>query len=149
MSVFQSLRRVLTIKGPKTDGAGMPSGHIPVHTTRPFRHVPVIQKHCRGDPQLRVEQNAPHTDCDVKGLDLEGDLLVIKRRLKGLGYCDSAVLNQLQATYGASREMRWALKGVERKLNEEKERKKAEDLEQELSYYRGWDKRRTVSDYTT
>lgn len=125
MSVFQSLRRTLTIKGPKTHGASMPSGHIPVHTTRPFRHVPVIQKHYRGDPQLRVEQNTPHTDCDFKGLDLEGDLLVIKRRLKGLGYRDSAVLDQLQAMYGASREMRWALKGVERKLNEEKERKKA------------------------
>lgn len=84
-----------------------------------------------------------------------------------MGYRDSAVLDRLQAMYGASREMRWALKGVERKLNEEKERKKAgmfssvikvysevltlltEDLEQELSYYRGWDKRRTVSDYTT
>ncbi|KAG5748604.1 hypothetical protein H9Q69_005760 [Fusarium xylarioides] len=149
MSIYQALRRALTTNGPKTHGTCLPSGHTPVHTTRPFRHVPVIQKHYRGDPQLRKEQDALRIDRDARDLDLEGDLLAIRRRQKGFGYRDSKVLNQLEAMYAASRESRWALKGVERRLKEERERKQAEDLEQGLRYYRGWDKRRTVSDYTT
>ncbi|KAF4496302.1 hypothetical protein FAGAP_7558 [Fusarium agapanthi] len=149
MSIYQTLRRALTIKGPKPNATGVPSGHTLVHTTRPFRHVPVIQKHYRGDPQFRKEQDAPCIDRDFKDLDLEGDLLALKRRLRGLGYRDSNILNQLRAKYGASRGTHWVLNGVDRKLNEERERKKAEDLEQELHYYRGWDKRRSVSDYTT
>ncbi|QKD62804.2 uncharacterized protein FOBCDRAFT_209485 [Fusarium oxysporum Fo47] len=123
MSVFQSLRRAFPIKGPKSHGTGFQSGHTPVHSTRPFRHVPVIQKHYRGDPQLRKDEDAPRIDRDIK--ELEGDLLAIKMRLKGLGYRDSDVLNQLEAMYGASRETLWALNDVKRKLNEERERKKA------------------------
>ncbi|KAF4443795.1 hypothetical protein FACUT_1076 [Fusarium acutatum] len=128
MSIFQALRRALTTNGPKTHGTGLPSGHTPVHTTRPFRHVPVIQNHYRGDPQLRKEQDALRLGRDVRDLDLEGDLLVLKRRLRGLGYRNSNVLNQLEAMYGASREARWAFKGMERQPNEERERKKAESL---------------------
>jgi len=82
----------------------------------------VIQKHYRGDPQLRKDEDAPRIDRDIK--ELEGDLLAIKMRLKGLGYRDSDVLNQLEAMYGASRETLWALNDVKRKLNEERERKK-------------------------
>jgi hypothetical protein len=123
MSVFQSLRRAFPTKGPKSHGTGFQSGHTPVHSTRPFRHVPVIQKHYRGDPQLRKDEDAPRIDRDIK--ELEGDLLAIKMRLKGLGYRDSDVLNQLEAMYGASRETLWALNDVKRKLNEERERKKA------------------------
>nr|RBQ87794.1 hypothetical protein FVER53263_10736 [Fusarium verticillioides] len=146
MSIFQALRRALTTKGPQPHGTGVPSGHIPVHTTRPFRHVPVVERHYRGDPRRRKEQDGLHIDREARDLDLEGDLLVIKRRQKGFGYRDSKVLDQLEAMYEALRESRWALKN---KLHEERERKKAEDLEQELRYYKVWDKRRTVSDYTT
>ncbi|KAF5576806.1 hypothetical protein FPANT_10765 [Fusarium pseudoanthophilum] len=149
MSMFQALRRTLTTKSPQPHGSCVPLGHIPVHTTRPFRHVPVVDRHYRGDPQRRKEQGTLRIDREARDLDLEGDLLVIKRRQKGFGYRDSKVLDQLEAMYEASRESRWALKNVERKLHEARERKKAEDLEQELRYYRGWDKRRTVSDYTT
>ncbi|KAF5723667.1 hypothetical protein FMUND_1601 [Fusarium mundagurra] len=149
MSIYQALRRALTTNGTKTHGTGLISRHTPVHTTRPFRHVPVIQNHYCGDPQLCKEQNALRIDRETRDLDLEGDLLVIRRRQKGFGYRDSKVLDQSEAMYEASRKSRWALKDVERKLHEERERKKAEDLEQELRYYRGWDKRRKVSDYTT
>ncbi|KAF5602157.1 uncharacterized protein FSUBG_7832 [Fusarium subglutinans] len=141
MSIYQALRRALTTKGPKPNSTGAPTVHTPVHTTRPFRHVPVVQKHYGDDLQLHKEQEAPRIDREFKYLDLERDLLALERRLKGLGYRDSNVLHQLWAKYGASRETRWALKGVERRLNEEKERKKVEDLEQELRYYRGWDKK--------
>ncbi|KAF5683822.1 hypothetical protein FDENT_7001 [Fusarium denticulatum] len=149
MSIFQALRRAVTTKAAQPHGTGVPSGHIPVHTTRPFRHVPVVERHYRGDPQRRKEQDALRIDREARDLDLEGDLLLIKRRQKGFGHRDSKVLDQLEAMYEASRESRWALKDVERRLKGERERNQAEDLEQELRYYKGWDKRRTVSDYTT
>ncbi|KAF5577530.1 hypothetical protein FPCIR_12066 [Fusarium pseudocircinatum] len=149
MSIFQALRRALTTKGLQSHGTGVPSGHIPVHTTRHFRHVPVVERHYRGDPQRRKEQNALRIDREARDLDLEGDLLVIKRRQKGFGHRDSKVLDHLEAMYEASREAHWALKDMELRLKEERERKQAEDLEQELRYYRGWDKKRTASDYTT
>ncbi|KAF5982597.1 hypothetical protein FBULB1_4214 [Fusarium bulbicola] len=149
MSLYQALRRALTTKGPKPNATGVPTVHAPVHITRPFRHVPVVQKHYGDDLQLHKEQEAPRIDRGFRDLDLEGDLLALRKRLKGMGHRDSNVLNQLRAKYGPSRETRSAFKDVERKLNEKKERKKAKYLEQELRYYRGWDKKRTVSDYTT
>ncbi|KAF5545462.1 hypothetical protein FNAPI_9138 [Fusarium napiforme] len=149
MSIFQALRRALTTKGPQPHGTGVPSGHIPVHITRPFRHVPVVERHYRGGLRRRKEQDDLRLDREARDLDLEGDLLIIKRRQKGFSYRDSKVLDELEVMYEASRESRWALKNVEHKLHEKRERKKAEDLEQELRYYRGWDKRRAVPDYTT
>ncbi|KAF4957030.1 hypothetical protein FGADI_3444 [Fusarium gaditjirri] len=147
MSVFQHLRRAIRTKGPKSHGIGFQSEHTPVHSTRLFRHVPVIQKHYRDDPQLRKGHNTLCIDRDIN--ELEGDLLAIKMRLKGRGYRDSDVLRQLEDMYGASRESLWALNDTKRKLNEEMEQRKSEDLEKELCYYRGWGKRRKASDYAT
>ncbi|KAF5635963.1 hypothetical protein F52700_5276 [Fusarium sp. NRRL 52700] len=145
MSIFQALRRALATKAHQPSLTYMPSGHTLVHATRPFRHVPVIQKHYRGEPQLSEAADAPLVDRDFRDLDLEGDLLVIRRSLEGWRYHNSEVLKQVKEMYGASTETRWALKGVERTLKEETERKKASDLEKELHYYREWDKRR-ISD---